>query len=98
MKRPVQFFLLSFLIGMLFSCGTSKSLHHKPILEGYNATVPIVTKHPNYAFTTGNDFLLKNKQNLWELYVEGDPLERSLAMGSLTDLLLKKQERVFFSK
>ena len=83
---------------MLFSCGTSKSLHHKPILEGYNASVPMVKKLPNYVFTTGNDFLLKNKQNLWELYVEGDPLERGLALGSLTDSLLKKQERIFFTK
>lgn len=98
MKKQFQMLLLGLLFGMLFSCGTSKSLHHKPITEGYNATIPIVTTLPNNVFTTGNDFLLKNKQNLWELYVEGDPLERSLAMGSLTDSLLKKQERVFFSK
>ncbi len=73
-------------------------MHHKPVLEGYNATIPTVKKQSATVYTTGNDFLLKNKQNLWELYVEGDPLERSLAMGSLTDSLLKKQEKVFFSK
>jgi predicted choloylglycine hydrolase len=98
MKKQLQVLFLCFLFGLLFSCGTSKSLHHKPITEGYNATIPEVKKLPNFVFTTGNDFLLKNKQNLWELYVEGDPLERSLAMGSLTDSLLKKQERIFFSK
>ncbi len=98
MKKQLQVLLLSLLFGILFSCGTSKSLHHKPITEGYNATATIVKKLPNYVFTTGNDFLLKNKQNLWELYVEGDPLERGLAAGSLTDSLLKKQERIFFTK
>ena len=98
MKRMIHIIIVGALLGMMVSCGTSKSLHHKPILAGYNATVPIVTKKPNYVFSTGNDFLLKNKQGLWELYVEGDPLERGLAMGSLTDSLLKKQEKVFFSK
>ncbi len=98
MKKQLQVLLFCFLFGILFSCGTSNSLHHKPITEGYNATLPIVKKHPNNVITTGNDFLLKNKQNLWELYVEGDPLERGLAEGSLTDSLLKKQERIFFAK
>ncbi len=80
------------------SCGTSKSLHHKPQLEGYNVKVPVVIKRSQTVFTSGNNFLLKNRQNLWELYVEGDPLERGLATGALTDSLLKKQERIFFSK
>ncbi len=96
MRKQIWFiFLLSL---TLFSCGTSKSLHHKPIIEGYNTTIPIVKKQASYTFSTGNNFLLKNKHNLWELYVEGDPLERGLAMGTLTDSLLKKQERIFFSK
>ena len=93
-----QFPLFSLLLLILVSCGTSKSLHHKPVLEGYNGAIPIVQKLPNNVFSTGNDFFLKNKQNLWELYVEGDPLERGIAMGGLTDSLLKKQERIFFSK
>jgi predicted choloylglycine hydrolase len=80
------------------SCGTSKSIHHKPQLEGYNVKVPVVIKRSQTVFTSGNNFLLKNRQNLWELYVEGDPLERGLATGALTDSLLKKQERLFFSK
>lgn len=94
-------FFFSLAVGFLFfvqSCGISKSLHHQPQLTGFNATVPVVKKQSNNVFTSENNFLLKNKQNLWELYVEGDPLERGLAMGSLTDSLLKKQEHIFFSK
>lgn len=97
-QQPIQCAIVWILVLMLTSCGTSKSLHHKPIIEGYNGTIPVVKKQSNTIYTTGNNFLLKNKQNLWELYVEGDPLERGLVEGSLTDSLLKKQERIFFSK
>ena len=82
----------------LYSCGTSKSLHHKPQLEGCNSAIPVVKKESPTYFSSGNNFLLKNKQNLWELYVEGDALERGLTSGALTDSLLKKQEKIFFSK
>lgn len=40
----------------------------------------------------------KNKQGLWELFTEGDPLERGILTGSLTQELLQKQEKIFFSK
>lgn len=82
----------------LYSCGTSKSLHHKPQLEGCNSAIPVVKKESPTYFSSGNNFLLKNKQNLWELYLEGDALERGLTSGALTDSLLKKQEKIFFSK
>lgn len=98
MKKQLSFSVFLLAILLLISCGTSKSLRHLPDLETYNQSVPIVEKHPNNLSTSGPNFLLKNKQNLWELYVEGDPLQRGLIEGALTDSLLKKQERVFFSK
>jgi predicted choloylglycine hydrolase len=98
MLKKSQFSGMMFFFLMLLSCGTSKSLHHKPITEGFNNQKPIVTKISNTVYTSGNNFFQKNKQNLWELYLEGDPLEIGLNFGSLTDSLLKKQERIFFSK
>ena len=98
MKTRVNLIVLLSCIFLLTSCGTSKSLHDKPKLDGYNSIAPVVVKESKTVFTSGNNFLLKNKQNLWELYVEGDPLERGLGTGALTDSLLKKQERIFFSK
>ena len=98
MKPLFQLLRFLSLMLLLSSCGTSKSLHHQPQLTGFNSTAPVVKKHSNTLFTSGNNFLVKNKQNLWELYVEGDPLQRGLLTGSLEDSLLKKQERVFFSK
>lgn len=95
-----QSLLLSFIIFtlILVSCGTSKSMHHLPEISNYNATKPVVTKHSNALFTSGKNSLLKNKQGLWELYVEGDPLEIGLTTGALSDSLLKKQEQIFFGR
>lgn len=98
MKTLLKFLFLSVFFLTIVSCGTSKSLHNQPQLEGYNNTIPVVKKKSETAFSTGNNFFLKNKQNLWELYVEGDPLERGQAIGSLTDSLLNKQQESFFNR
>ncbi|WJS95813.1 C45 family peptidase [Flavobacterium johnsoniae] len=96
-NRILYFFFIGFL-SLLTSCGTSKSKHHKPDLTAYNTTKPIVEKVSDSVFFSGKNSLLKNKQGVWELYVEGDPLEIGLTTGALTDSLLKKQQRIFFSK
>src|SRR6218665_415 len=96
-SRVIYFFLIGFL-SLLISCGTSKSKHHKPDLTAFNNSKPVVTKVSDTVFISGKNSLLKNKQGLWELYVEGDPLEIGLTTGALTDSLLQKQQRIFFSK
>ncbi|WP_166921465.1 C45 family autoproteolytic acyltransferase/hydolase [Flavobacterium poyangense] len=96
-SRIVLLFFMSFL-GLLTSCGISKSKHHLPDVANYNAVKPIVTKQSDSVFVSGKNSFLKNKQGLWELYVEGDPLEIGLTTGALTDSLLKKQEQIFFSR
>jgi predicted choloylglycine hydrolase len=98
MKKWIYIIVLSILVFTFFSCGTSKSLRQQPQLEGYSNSLPIIHKQSNNRFTSGKNFLIKNPQNLWELYVEGDALERGLVIGALTDSLLKKQEHVFFSR
>lgn len=98
----IKFFQI-FLSLLLFvicstSCGISKSIKHKPVIEGFNNVKPVVIKHNDSLFSFESNYLLKNKQQLWELHVSGDPLERGLIIGSLTESLIQKQERVFFSK
>ncbi len=83
---------------MLASCGTSKSMHHLPDISNYDTIKPVVIKQSDSLFISGKNSLLKNKQGLWELYVEGDPLQIGLTTGALSDSLLKKQEQIFFSK
>ncbi len=96
--RYINIFICALLFTMQLSCGTYNSLHHQPQLKEYNNDIPVVKKYSNTKYSVGNNFLLKNKQGLWELYLEGDALQRGLIAGALTDSLLKKQETVFFSK
>ena len=100
---PVPFFIktylpLLWLFLLLASCGVSKSVHNRPDISGYNDSIPARIKISDTSFVLGANHLLKNKQDLWELYVEGDPLERGLVNGSLTRELFAKQEDLFFSK
>lgn len=46
----------------------------------------------------GNNLLRKNSYDIWELYLEGNPLERGLANGNLTEELMYEQEKIFVSK
>ena len=85
-------------IWLLSSCGVSKSLKDKPQLSQYNAEISDRIQIADSLFIVGKNQLRKNKQGLWELYIEGDPLERGLANGSLTKELLQRQETIFFSK
>ena len=94
-KRGLSLILLGFLLA---SCGISKSLHDLPNVNVYNDSIPERIKTSDTTFILGNNTLNKNKQGLWELYVEGDPLERGLITGSLTKELFNKQEEIFLSK
>ena len=96
-NRGFLFLFIGFIL-LFVSCGTSKSMHHKPDISNYNSAKPVVTKKSDSVFVSGKNSLLKNKQGLWELYTEGDPLEIGLNTGALTDSLLQKQQKIFFSK
>lgn len=98
MKKQITFYLIIGFLGILVSCGTAKSKKHLPDISNYNATKPVVTKFSDSSFISGNNSLSKNKQGLWELYVEGNPLEIGLTTGALSDSLLQKQQHIFFSK
>ncbi|CAM4271761.1 C45 family autoproteolytic acyltransferase/hydolase [Flavobacterium terrigena] len=99
MKNRLFFLFYSSVVFLsLVSCGIKKSLKHQPITASYNQTIPKIDKKADTLFVSGKNTLLKNKHQLWELYVEGDPLQIGLISGALTDSLLKKQETIFFSK
>ena len=98
MKYLEKLFALAFLIIFLNSCGVSKSIHNRPDVSGYDAIIPEKVKINDSTFVAGNNFLLKNKQGQWELYVEGNPLQIGEITGSLTQDLMQKQEAIFFNK
>ncbi|PKQ45490.1 C45 family autoproteolytic acyltransferase/hydolase [Confluentibacter flavum] len=89
--------LLTFVL-LISSCGIKKSINNRPDLSKYNSNIPKKIVLNDSTAHTGNNFITKNKYGLWELYVEGDPLEIGLITGSLTNKLMYKQERVFFDK
>lgn len=98
-RLKYSFYSSVFLLAMLINaCGIKKSVEHRPDLTNYNSTRPIVTTHNDSLFSSGQNYLTKNKYQQWELYIEGDPLERGLAAGALMDSILTKQEHVFFDK
>lgn len=98
MKYLKRFFTVTFFIIFLNSCGVSKSIRNRPDINSYNATIPQKVKINDSTFIAGNNFLLKNKQGQWELYVEGNPLQIGEITGSLTQNLMQKQEAIFFNK
>lgn len=92
--RGIQFFLLISLI----SCGVSKSIRHIPDISTYALETPRVNKINDSTFSFKQNYLTKNKQQLWELYIKGNPLQLGYNNGALTQNLMQKQEEIFFSK
>ncbi|GAB0156375.1 acyl-CoA--6-aminopenicillanic acid acyl-transferase [Chryseobacterium sp. Alg-005] len=97
-KYFVQLFLNLFLILNLISCGISKSVHHLPDINQYTLEIPKVSKINDSTFRYNQNYLTKNKQQLWELYIQGNPLQLGYNNGALTQDLMQKQEEIFFSK
>lgn len=89
---------IAILLGLFSSCGVSKSLKDRPDLSNYNPQIPEITKTSDTSYIYSNNSLAKNKQGLWELYVSGDPLQRGLITGALTEDLFQQQEAIFLSK
>lgn len=89
---------MPFLWLTLTSCGVSKSLKDRPEIGSYTSTIPQKIRVNDSTFIAGDNFLLKNEQGLWELYVEGDAFQIGKIRGSLTQELMQNQESLFFNK
>ncbi|PZD76836.1 C45 family peptidase [Mesonia sp. K7] len=95
MRSSWLYIILSFLL--FTSCGIKKSLNNIPDYQ-------LDTLH-HFAKNYGenlkvykNNSLLKNQYGIWEMYIEGDALERGTAIGILTKELMQKQEQIFLEK
>ncbi len=73
-------------------------MHHLPDVKQYTLEIPKVSKINDSTFSYNQNFLTKNKQQLWELYIKGNPLQLGYNNGALTQDLMQKQEGIFFSK
>jgi LAS superfamily LD-carboxypeptidase LdcB len=92
------FFLSLNLILIITSCGIRKSIKHIPDVKQYSLEIPKVNKINDSTFSFNQNYLTKNKQQLWELYIKGNPLQLGYNNGALTQNLMQKQEEIFFSK
>lgn len=82
----------------LTSCGVRKSVKHIPDVKKYALQIPKVKKINDSTFSFNENYLTKNKQQLWELYIKGNPLQLGYNNGALTQNLMQEQEEIFFSK
>ena len=96
-KIPKIYVLLGFTF-LLVSCGVKKSLRDLPNISQYETDVAQRHQLTDSSFVLGNNFLTKNQQGLYELYVSGNPYELGLKTGSLTRELFQEQEKVFIEK
>lgn len=69
-----------------------------PDISQYGFEMPERTKLNDSTFVLEDNFLTKNRQGQWELYVDGNPYELGLKTGSLTRELFNRQEEIFVDK
>lgn len=93
-----RFLLYLFFVLNVISCGVSKSINHVPEISQYSLEIPKVEKVNDSTFSFKQNYLTKNKQQLWELYIQGNPLQLGYNNGALTQSLMQNQETIFFSK
>ncbi|TQI70746.1 acyl-CoA:6-aminopenicillanic acid acyl transferase [Gramella sp. Hel_I_59] len=92
-------FILHILILFVFnSCGIKKSMEHKPDLSGFAEIDTTRIKHSDSLYSLGNNQLYRNDLGVWEMYLEGNALERGIAHGNLGRELIHHQENAFMSK
>ncbi|WP_317192010.1 C45 family peptidase [Salegentibacter maritimus] len=92
---------ISVLIAVLLlfnSCGIKPSMEHRPDILGIETIDTTRTKLSETHYKIGKNSLYRNKHGIWELYIEGDALERGVIGGSLTRELMHKQETAFMEK
>ncbi|HJD85982.1 MAG TPA: C45 family peptidase [Empedobacter falsenii] len=91
------FYILTFILFTLSSCGIQKSMADRPDLSAYHSQNYIRNEVNDSLFYIENNFLKKNKSQNWELYVSGDALEIGQKTGVLTKELYAFQEESFMN-
>ncbi len=65
----------------------------------YKSFVPLERKAIDSCFyRQDNSWILRNPDGLWEMYVEGSPMERGASIGTLSQELIVAQEKAFVAQ
>ena len=94
LKKIIVIFIFLFLGG----CSAFKTNFKTPNVNNYSFEIPKVSQKNDTLRIYKNNYLLKNKQNLWELYSQGNPYQLGLTSGALLEKLYKKQDSIFYQK
>lgn len=94
LKKIIVIFIFLFLGG----CSAFKTNFKTPNVNNYSFEIPKVIQKNDTLRIYKNNYLLKNKQNLWELYSQGSPYQLGLTSGALLEKLYKKQDSIFYQK
>lgn len=94
LKKIIVIFIFLFLGG----CSAFKTNFKTPNVNNYSFDIPKVIEKNDTLRIYKNNYLLKNKQNLWELYSQGNPYQLGLTSGALLEKLYKKQDSIFYQK
>lgn len=98
-QKVMRVFMAFFVVPVLcISCGTAKLNSYLPDLTSYTVKIPEVKKENDSTFVYRDNFLTKNKQSLWEMYLSGNALQLGYNNGALSQKLLQNQEHIFFAK
>ncbi|MFP4023387.1 MAG: C45 family autoproteolytic acyltransferase/hydrolase [Thiohalospira sp.] len=92
LKTIVALTIVVFILYIIFKITTKippPEIKHTQIEE----TEPLVVDSAFYLLK--NNWIQKNKFGLWEMYIEGEPYERGVVNGKLTQELIFKQENAF---
>ena len=85
------------MIVLLQSCGINRSLKQTIDVSSYPKNNFELETINDTVRKVGENFLRKNKQGNWELYLSGNPYELGVKNGMLTQKLYQHQEEVFFN-
>ena len=87
------------LLLLLFtSCGIFHKKISPPETSLYSAQTPMVENLRDSLYSFGDNYLIRNKQGIWELYLSGNPLQLGLNSGALTQRLYHRQDSLLFTK
>ena len=69
-----------------------------PLTDGDRIAMPPVEANSDGRQHVGRNWIGKNQHGLWEIYVEGDDLQRGLAYAALAGDLVRRQEEIFVGR
>jgi len=92
------FFAILFILLLLIVLFAFAILKTPPTVQEDRYKGIVRTKLSENFYTIKNNWIRKNKQGLWEMYIEGEAYERGVMNGILSSELIYKQEKFFVAE